>query len=308
MGNSLIMNLFDLPNTDRKTQIFYQSGVWYKPPGTTMVSITCIGGGGGGGGGFTRVLSTTAGGGGGGGASGAIFNHILQACFIPDVLYVTVGIGGNGGVAFDDGKSGETTYVETVLSGGPNFVIARATGGGAGTSGRTTSVGGAAGTNTLSPASQQKGAVLGYSINYQGQSGGVGAGAVAGSPAYGGAPGTVLTGGAGGGSCPINNNAGGGGSVTGIVSFLPNSAGGSAGGVTGGTGVYMFQTDTFRSTGGGGGGANGTTASNSGNGGFGGGGAFGSGGGGGGAGTNAIGGAGGTGGRGGNGLVIIVAT
>ena len=47
MGNSLIMDLFDIANTDYRTQIFYTSGTWRKPPGICMVFIGCIGAGGG---------------------------------------------------------------------------------------------------------------------------------------------------------------------------------------------------------------------------------------------------------------------
>ena len=69
------MDLFDLANTDYRTQIFYTSGVWRKPSGISMVFIGCYGAGGGGGGGFTRTAGQN-GGGGGGGASGAIYNNI----------------------------------------------------------------------------------------------------------------------------------------------------------------------------------------------------------------------------------------
>ena len=61
MGNSLIMDLFDITNTDYRTQIFYTSGVWRKPPGVCMVFIGCIGAGGGGGGGFTRTAGQNGG-------------------------------------------------------------------------------------------------------------------------------------------------------------------------------------------------------------------------------------------------------
>jgi hypothetical protein len=80
------MDLFDIANTDNRTQFFYTSGVWRKPPGVCMVFIVCIGAGGGGGGGFTRT-SGQNGAGGGGGASGTFYNVLLPANSVPDELF-----------------------------------------------------------------------------------------------------------------------------------------------------------------------------------------------------------------------------
>jgi NAD(P)H-hydrate repair Nnr-like enzyme with NAD(P)H-hydrate epimerase domain len=50
------MDLFDLANTDYRTQIFYTSGVWRKPPSISMVFIVCIGAGGRGGDGYCVIV------------------------------------------------------------------------------------------------------------------------------------------------------------------------------------------------------------------------------------------------------------
>ncbi len=61
------MDLFNLADTQYKTQIFYQSGYWEKPRGINGVFITCFGAGGGGGGGTPGASGAGTTGGGGGG-------------------------------------------------------------------------------------------------------------------------------------------------------------------------------------------------------------------------------------------------
>jgi len=86
----------NLPIPSDRTQYFYESGVWVKPQGITMLQITCIGGGGGGGGGIPRT-SAQSGGGGGGGGSASISRIIIPAMYLTDTLGVIVGKGGAGG-------------------------------------------------------------------------------------------------------------------------------------------------------------------------------------------------------------------
>jgi len=302
LGDTLIMDLFDIANTDYRTQIFYTSGTWRKPPGISMVFIGCVGAGGGGGGGFTRVSNQT-GGAGGGGASGAIYNVIISAALIPDELFITVGEGGQGGVTQSGGTSGGVTYVEAYKDGGANFVIARATGGGAGGGSASSGGAGTAGTNAVSAAANQKLSTTGVFTSIAGQSGTAGApGGNATAVTYG--SGTLLCGGAGAGGSSNTNTAGTGGAITGVATFIPTIAGGRPGGSNGNVGMQRITVDTFVSMGGSGGGGNGNTSVNSGNGGNGGNGNIGSGGGGGGTGTST--GVGGAGGNGGNGMVIIV--
>lgn len=294
---------FDLANTDYRTQIFYTSGVWQKPPGICMVFISCIGAGGGGGGGFTRTTGQL-GGGGGGGASGAIYNGLFPANSIPNMLFVTVGDGGQGGVALSAGTSGGTSYVEAFKDGGGNFVYARATGGGGGGGGLTGGVSGPAGTNTVSAVANQKLSVLGTFTSTAGQSGTVGSPLLNASPVVYANNATPLCGGAGGGAVNATNTGGQGGGITGAGTFIPTYPNTVFGDGT--IGIFRMTPGNFVSMGGTGGGGNPFIASNSGNGGRGGNGNIGSGGGGGGAGTSGTGGTGGTGGNGGNGLVVIV--
>lgn len=80
-----------------KIQIFTSSGVWTKPPNTTIVRVCVWGGGGGGGSGSQTGSYTTYGGSGGGG--GARLFRIFPASLLPDSVIVTVGAGGAGGAA-----------------------------------------------------------------------------------------------------------------------------------------------------------------------------------------------------------------
>ena len=72
--------------------------VWEKPRGANMILISAIGGGAGGGGGASNN-STNARGGGAGGGSGAFTQVAIPAIHVPDVLYVSSGEGGQGGLA-----------------------------------------------------------------------------------------------------------------------------------------------------------------------------------------------------------------
>lgn len=101
-----------LPNTGVVAQ-----GVqtWYKPKNASMCYFVVWGGGAGGGAGFTRTAGT-AGGGGGGGASSGIARFIVPAMFVPDKLFIQVGVGGKGGVpgvSSGNGSAGTNTYIST---------------------------------------------------------------------------------------------------------------------------------------------------------------------------------------------------
>ena len=104
------IDLFDITDNSYKTQVFYQSGTWVKPRGITMVSFFVVGAGGGGGKGAN--LATNVGNYGGGGAGGGAGSRLLiPAIFLPDTLFVVVGVGGQSST------SGGATYVDTINNG-----------------------------------------------------------------------------------------------------------------------------------------------------------------------------------------------
>jgi len=95
---------------------------WAKPRGVNFISIIAIAGGGGGGGG--RVGATGVSGGGGGGGSSAYVVALYPAWMLPDVLYVSVGIGGDGGGTGAAGIAGVNTYISIYPSSSyPNNLI-----------------------------------------------------------------------------------------------------------------------------------------------------------------------------------------
>src|SRR5689334_17659694 len=84
---------------------------WRKPRGVSMVAMLLIGGGGGGGGGFTAASGSAKGGGAGGACSSLAF-HIFPAFCLPDILKVSVGLGGVGGSGSGvNGSAGTISYV-----------------------------------------------------------------------------------------------------------------------------------------------------------------------------------------------------
>ena len=311
-------DLFNIPSDlNADVQIFHannQSTInfqqWIKPRGTSMVYMIAIGGGGGGGGGHQKASGTNGGGGGGGGCSG-ITRGILPSFFLPDSLYIQVGVGGLGGAASTAGGAGTSSHImysplayalqNSIISSGGTA----AGGGGAGLVGAA-GAGGTAG--TVAPAAP---VAFSQFLSNTGQSGGAG-GAQTGAngssiTAFGS---TLLSAGAGGAGCVSTNFNGGG--ITAFAAFnhtiinFPNTAGAVVAGGTGGTTAaniggagINFLNGPFLQSGGGGGGSNaaGTGATAAGTGGKGG---IGCGGGGGGAGVTA-----GRGGNGGNGMVAI---
>jgi hypothetical protein len=278
-----------------------------------MVYMWCVGGGGGGGGGFTRASGVAGCGGGSGGSSGAA-SALFFAHYLPDVLRVSVGVGGTGGSANNSGTFGVSSYIASGvgLTAGtaiPNLILQSDSSppGGGGVGGSTSvGTGGYSGAITTAVS-------IGHwyfsSIFYKFQ---VGLSGVVGGSQTGANPGSVTnqfslnstgpgTGGGGVTSLPFEVS-GGPISLTSTFegpdfTFSPASsyvAGGVLGGGNGVNGITRFKP--FFSFGGtGGGGANAVAGGEGGKGGIG------SGGGGGGAGTT-----GGRGGNGGDGLVVII--
>lgn len=297
---------------------------WVKPRGTSMVYMICIGGGGGGGGGRTGATNTTRGGGGGGG-SAAFTSVIIPAVLLPDVLKISVGVGGQGGAANTNGLIGDFSYISTGtgLTAGtaiPNLIL-RAAGGGFASAGGAATAGGAGGAGA-STTIAQLGPLgkLGFFTN-NGTATSAGYAGIQGSNggSQNGAIGTGITttwnvsplsGGTGGAGINTPAQAGFAGGLLSLQSavdfadgtFTPAASfrvGGPAGtaiiaGGNGSPGVKSFKP--FLNTGGtGGGSSDGAAGGNGGDGGYG------CGGGGGGGGTT-----GGSGGNGGPGLVVII--
>ena len=100
-----------LPNQESKlVQYFMSPGTftWEKPPGVSLVSITCVGPGSDGGTGGSAVQGTTKLGGFGGG-SGAVTTGIFSASMLPDTLYITNGAGNSG--------ANTAVYIDSLSSG-----------------------------------------------------------------------------------------------------------------------------------------------------------------------------------------------
>jgi hypothetical protein len=258
---------------------------WSKPSGVKFVNILAIGAGAGGQSGEVGIVAQTKSGGGGGGA-GAMSVVTYPAKFLPDMLFIKVGKGGDGGLTnLSLGTAGQPTYVNIspIATGGS---VCYANGGASGTTAA------AAATYAQMPwASAFPNLLL---------TGEGGTGSTTGNPA------TVLfnlfarTIGAQGKSTGSGGSPSAGGSIAAYGSF-PAVAGGISPGGKGDDGYWFWKPMAGS---GGAGGASSTTA-----GGAGGNGAYGCGGGGGGAGTVGfdIGTltSGGSGGDGGSGLVVI---
>lgn len=290
--------IFNRPSTANNIQWM----MWRKPKrDIALVNIIAIGGGNGGGGGFSGAAASARGGGGGGGSSG-ISRVTFPGLFCPDVLYIQVGCGGNGGAA---GVAGNTlqaaqlsyvcVYPNTVLN---NVILlsgnnAGASGGGAGTAAAGGAAGPAATVATLANCGYGAGwGHYDFVAGVPGGAGGAHTGAVGGNAAMNTAG--PCMGGAGGAGVTAADFAGGPfPNIANTLWALNRPAQAAAGSNDGSSGAMMWAP--FYSYSGGGGGS-----SNAGVGGNGGRGAYGSGGGGGGGGTT-----GGSGGDGGSGLVII---
>jgi hypothetical protein len=198
---------------------------WTKPKDISMIKIIAVGAGGGGGAGLASTTATARGGGGGGG-SGALSIALYPYWAIPDVLYITIGVGGTASaVNGTDGGFGGTTFVMSALDSvlattNPNF-FCWAWGGSGGLSTITTTGGtGGAGGPALGQATTQSLSRIAFGFkSYAGNAGGSGGSGtvtagltplpnVLGSNVIG------LSGGGGGGGTTTANAGGAGGALT----------------------------------------------------------------------------------------------
>lgn len=301
--------LLELPrNRMADVRVFYANSpangvgwsAWTKRPGSTMVSILCLGGGGGGGNGVVGAVSTAAGGGGGG--SGGLAYGEFPSYMLPDVLFVSVGFGGaaNGG--------GQITRVCLGPSGAAandHLLIANGGGAGGNASGATGGTAGSAASATI-VGSQP---LIGFGVYtlLAGQAGIAGGGTGAGANLTLPVTGIRVTGGTGGGGLGAAGSTGAAGGSFVVAGSFPAHAGGVPPGTT--TGGGNPGSNGFSALGqygyfyGGTGGSSTGGAASSGGGGQGGAGGFGCGGGGGGGALTGR--TQGLGGKGGDGLVII---
>jgi len=295
-------------------QILYATNgswqIWQKPRGASFIQFFLLGGGGGGGGGQLTASARN----GAGGGSGAQCILTFPASFMPDILYVNVGVGGTAGpITTGLAGNGTASYVTIYPATTVNYILCQANpGGGA----QSYAAGGAGAAGAVTTIAQAPLAGLGFpawgqaatNISLAGQ-----AGTLAGNNANPGVDITLpttglrVTGGTGAGG---NAGAGAAGQAGGRIAAIaggvyPAQIGGTAGGTTtnGGNGSNGFQaiSNLLQFYGGTGGGSGGRSAATTG--GVGGAGGYGCGGGGGG-GAN-TGGTASPGGRGGDGLCII---
>lgn len=141
-----MIDFFHLPDGSINTQVFLTNNssnsvtsflTWSKPKNCKFISIFCLGSGSGGGGGIAGA-SNVARRGGGGGGSGAYSKGLFQASCLPDILYISVGKGGAGGLggaSAGNGGAGQLSYVCVIPSIVGNFNILMQSGAIAPTSG-----------------------------------------------------------------------------------------------------------------------------------------------------------------------------
>jgi len=141
-------------------QIFSQGGTtsdWVKPQGASFVWFTLIGAGGGG---FkTGTVANQAGGG-----SGAVTNFMCPAFLIPDVLRITVGVGGLSSTTPTAG--GDTTVIYQQKD-GTGYTLLTGAGGGAASAANQGAGGGVSSANFFT--------AMGFYQSIQGQFGATGA-------------------------------------------------------------------------------------------------------------------------------------
>lgn len=272
------------------------------PNKVKMISFLLIGAGGGGGGGSQPTGAASSYSGGGGGGSGSTATLVMPTEYLPETIYINIGIGGNGGArAATTGGTG-SSGTNSVIAWYPLYInsqyhIMSCSGGSGGTGGGTGSrAGGAAG--SLGSLLLRSSAVM-FNSTF-GQAGGAGFTSTPTTTESRQALGVnIVGGGAGGGGCTGASAAGfAGAEITGA--FQTQTISGGAPEQNGLPGVW--NSNYMYGTGGSGGGGSPNLTGTTGNGGDG---AYGCGGGGGGSSRNAGNGAGGTGGRGGDGLAII---
>ena len=293
-------------NTGASTALTVQTPVWQtweKPRGISMIHITCIGGGGGGRSGWCADSITRSGGGGGG--SGGFSMLLIPAVFLPDVLYVSVGSGGAGGVSITTAASttgmaasdGTFSSVNIAPTNAATYIACFANAGAGAANilvGANTAGAGGSAANALNALISG----LGQLTALAGHAGLSGPTTTPGSLIYP-TTGLLLSGGGCGGGGSNNS----GGSITAPTqtsfSLIPTRNGGTQS--PGDDGLSLSRP--LMSIGGAGGGSSSSITAGGGSGGRGGNGGLGCGGGGGGAGPSGTG--SGAGGNGGDGLVVI---
>lgn len=82
-------------------RVYTSNATWTKPPGLKYIVVEMVGGGGGGGGCYNY--------GGGAGAAGGYCKKIISAITLNSNEVITIGLGGNGGIAQFPGVDGGTT-------------------------------------------------------------------------------------------------------------------------------------------------------------------------------------------------------
>ena len=301
-----MLDLSHIPNSQQDVQIFYASEgarayqTWRKPKKCNFVYILSIDGGAGGSSGFRMSAPSQSIPGSSAGGSGSVTRALINAGFVPDILYIKVGKGGagaeratTGNGTSNSGSPGEGSGVFVLPIGSSQVSGSQASSYLGGSVVATPNAG--AGTSQLG-----NNFLLGLTniISLAGQYASQFAGAFF--------PGNinpltsqiVTSGLQGGGMDSSANPAPGGGINASAVS--PLISGGTAGFI-GGNGENGYTSwKPFFSTGGAGGGASNTAGGQGGDGGAGG---IGSGGG---SGGSSGGGIAGAGGKGGDGIVIIV--
>lgn len=279
----------------------FQWHTWIKPRGASMLYIMCVGGGGGGGGGFTAAAGSARGGGGSGGSAAAT-RVLIPMMFIPDALYIEVGMGGqgrlSGGGTADSGLLSRVTIAPDLTASNCLAVSGTAVAGG-GVTGTAGSGGAGGGAGSVAAIGAMPLAGMGFFAfigGVAGVAGGSQAGAVGAATAI---PVTsALTQGGSGGAGTTSADFAGGLFTAIAGSWLSQQRSGTpAAGTTGHGSGGRNEISPFFSWGGGGGSSSNTAA-----GAGGGNGHWGSGAGGGGGGTT-----GGRGGNGGGGVVILCA-
>jgi hypothetical protein len=274
--NNNIQQYISSPNNTWQT--------WVKPRGCQYIYIIAIGGGSSGGCGLNT--STTSGGGAGGG-SGAQSYIFIPAIFLPDILYIQPGIGGQQPLSLISGATGvagSATYVCIE----PNNIAAMTllyASGGLTNGAASTSTGGAIGTpapiTTFSNCPLSCRGITNFFPGVSGSTGGNSglAGTILNIPTTG----SLVTGGAGGAGTSGTTSASGG-SIIGAGlgnDIFPTLSGGiaSSGAISAGFGQGKFISKNYNMFygGAGGGSANATAGGQAGNGGNG---SFGCGGGG----------------------------
>lgn len=220
-----MLDFADLINTPGYDVQYFNSDpgswlTWKKPRGAKMVYILCVGGGASGGCGLNTATSS---GGGAGGASGSQSVLLIPAMFVPDILYVQCGAGGeqpttlvSGALCVAGGPSYVSIVPSTVVSTLSPTLITLANGGPVSTTVPTTTAGGTASAAAAAPLIYNMYlSSRGIPSFYLGNAGGTGGSSTAVAPTRGTTTaGCASLGGTGGGGSSATPSAGGQVSLT----------------------------------------------------------------------------------------------